>query len=78
MKIYIITTVTTFIQQGMSYKIIHNGKMTSSLQHATHLEPPMPDEISGMGKTNGNASLICKNNHVKYLKRIDSTPFELD
>jgi hypothetical protein len=20
----------------------------------------MPDEISGMGKTNGNASLICK------------------
>jgi hypothetical protein len=21
----------------------------------------MPDEISGMGKTNGNASLICKN-----------------
>jgi hypothetical protein len=22
----------------------------------------MPDEISGMGKTHGNASLICKNN----------------
>jgi hypothetical protein len=38
----------------MNYKIIHNGKMT------THLEPPMPDEISGMDKTNGNASLICK------------------
>jgi hypothetical protein len=22
---------------------------------------PMPDEISGMGKTHGNASLLCKN-----------------
>jgi hypothetical protein len=27
----------------------------------THLASPMPDEISGMGKIHGNASLICKN-----------------
>jgi hypothetical protein len=30
------------------------------VQHATHLTPPMPDEISGMGKTNENASPTCK------------------
>jgi hypothetical protein len=61
MKIYIITTVTTFIQQRMNYKIIHNGEITSSLScHCTARDSsgtPMPDEISGMGKTNGNASL---------------------
>jgi hypothetical protein len=24
------------------------------------MAPPMPDEISGIGKTQGNASLLCK------------------
>jgi hypothetical protein len=27
----------------------------------------MPDEISGMGKTHGNASLLCKNKTVIVL-----------
>jgi hypothetical protein len=30
MEIYIITTVTTFLQQRMNYNFIHNGKMKSS------------------------------------------------
>jgi hypothetical protein len=37
------------------------------VQHGTHLAPPMPDEISGMGKTNGNASLLCKNSHSGHI-----------
>jgi hypothetical protein len=29
----------------------------------------MPDEISGMGKTNGNASLICKKHAVIHRQK---------
>jgi hypothetical protein len=30
----------------------------------------MPDEISGMGKTHGNASLICKKTLSNILKNL--------
>jgi hypothetical protein len=37
------------------------------VQHVTHLAPHMTDDISGMGKTKTNASLICKNNLSKKI-----------
>jgi hypothetical protein len=33
----------------------------------------MPDEISGMGKTNGNTSLICKKNFFMTFIVLDYT-----
>jgi sRNA-binding regulator protein Hfq len=57
--IYFITPVTIFLNN-----FIHNGKITSfSTFHCTARDTsgtPMPDENSGMGKTNENASLIRK------------------
>jgi hypothetical protein len=55
---YFRTTAYEITTSFITVKLRHPKRDT--VQHATHLAPPMPDEISGMGNTNGNASLICK------------------
>jgi hypothetical protein len=49
-----------FLQQRMKLQLVHNCKITSIVQHPDNLAPFMLDEISSMGKTNENTSLICK------------------
>jgi hypothetical protein len=45
----------TSLKYGLLIKYAKNDAI---VQHLTHLAPPLPDEIFGVRKTNGNTSLM--------------------
>jgi hypothetical protein len=65
MEIYVITPLTILNSSVRNYNFIHNGKSIHPEHAIVYIArdssgTSMPDEIAGIGKTNGNYSLVCK------------------